>query len=184
MFTLTCDRDEVLHANLLWDLGENKGLTPEKIRDLWAQASKYPVLFSDYTNGKFEPFYWTLVNPVSVWFEVSKEGEETPIGLLYSHNIHPTLDATAHISFWDRRAKGREPLILFVTEWLMDRFSLMRINATIPPYQRGVIRFMKRLGFVEEGEMRDAALYNGRPWGMKMFGLTRSDLERSMQELY
>lgn len=185
MFTITCRDDEVLEADPLWVHGQNLGLTPEKIKELWVKASKYPVLFSDSTGGKFEPFYWTLVNPMSIWFEVrSSLSRDGPLGLLYLTDIHPGIDATAHFTFWDKRAVGREPLILFIAEWLMDHFNLMRLGTAIPPYQKGVVRFVERLGFVKEGEARDATLYNGEVWPLIMFGMTRRDLDSAIRRLY
>lgn len=185
MFTVHCKNDEVLEADPLWVFGHNLGLTAEKTRELWIKASKYPVLFSDCTEGKFEPFYWTLNNPVSIWFEVrSAENGADPLGLLYLTDVHPGIDATAHFTFWDKRVAGREPLILFVAEWIMDRFNLMRIGTAVPPYQKGVVRFVKRLGFVQEGVARDATLYDGKAWPLIMFGMTRQDLDSAIRRLY
>lgn len=171
-------------AELLWEGGKGYGLTPRRIADIWREARKFDVLFSDETKGKFEPFFFSLVNPGAVWFELRREGDDTPVGILYYTNLIPGFDTQGHFAFWDSIARGREPLILFVTEWVMDRYNLPRITAQIPPYQAGVIRFTKRVGFVQEGEMREAVIYKDRRWPLLIFGMTRGDLDGAFRSLY
>ncbi len=83
-------------------------------------------------------------------------------------------DADTHFAIWNGRARGKEKAMLMGLEWLMNKWDLRRVTAEIPAYQKGVIRFAKRLGFVEEGERRDAVLYKGSWVGATILGLTIS----------
>lgn len=176
--------EEKYEAELLWEGGRNFGLTPYKIRDLWLESKDYDVLFSDETKGKFKPFFYTLVNPAATWFEVRRRGDDTPRGLVYFTQIIPHFDAQGHFTFWDKIAGGREPFILFLVEWIMDRYSLHRISAQVPPYQAGVIRFIKRLGFEQEGEIREAVNYKGRKFPLILFGMTKDEVDEAIRSLY
>jgi len=176
--------EHIYEAELLWEGGRNLGLTPQKIAEIWRQAKDFDVLFSDETNGKFEPFFYALINPSSIWFELRRVGEPTSIGLAYFTNIIPGFDMHGHFTFWDSIARGREPILLFLAEWVADRYKIRRITAHVPPYQAGVVRFLRNLGFIPEGEMREAVKYKDRWWPLLTFGMTRKDLDRSMRALY
>jgi hypothetical protein len=176
--------EHVYEAHLIWELGKNYGLSPKKISDIWREVKNFDVLFSDETRGDVEVLFDILIDPRSVWFELKKEGEERPIGIAYITNIIPGHDAQGHIAFWDRIAGGREPLLLFLMEWVSDRYKLHRFSAQVPPYQAGVIRFVKKLGFREEGEMREAVLRHGRRWPLVLLGITKDELDESIAGLY
>lgn len=176
--------ESVYHVRVLQELGRNYSLSPDRIRDLWIEASKHKYLFSDYTEGKLEPFVLLLANPRSVWLEIVKDGSEKPIGVAYITDILSGFDAVAHFAFWDSIGSGREPLALFIAEWVMDRYSLHRLSAQIPPYQRGTIRFAKRLGFVDEGEKREAVIRDGEWQPLLLFGLTKNELEESLKKVW
>lgn len=174
----------VYRVRLLQELGKNYTLTPERVRDLWVEASKHKSLFSDYTDGKLEPFVLLLGNPRSMWLEIVKDGSERPVGVAYVTDILPQFDAVAHFAFWDSVGSGREPLALFIAEWIMDRYSLHRLSAQIPPYQRGTIRFAERLGFVREGEKREAVVREGEWHSLVLFGMTKNELEESLKKVW
>lgn len=189
MFTLRIpceDRtgEHFYDANLIWELGRNYALTPQKIADIWRQVREFDVLFSDETNGKIDPLFDALIDPRSVWFELKRDGVDHPIGIAYITNIIPGYDAQGHIAFWDRIAAGREPLLLFLMEWVADRYNLHRFSAQIPPYQAGTIRWVQGLGFKQEGEMREAVIRHGRRWPLILLGMTRRELNDSITSLY
>lgn len=165
-------------VRLLHEFGNRtEYLTPQKISDLWRESSKHEVLFSDYTAGKVEPFLSMFFNPGSIWMEIFREETETPVGVAYITGVIPKFDAKGHFAFWDSVAKGREPLIWGIMEWLFDRFELNRISAETPPYQSGVIRFIKRLGFQEEGTRRGAVIHKGRWMPLVEFGILREEFD-------
>lgn len=165
-------------VRLLQEFGEKTPyLTPEKIQELWTEYQKHDVLFSDYTRGKFEPFLLLLMDERSVWLEVYDETNDIPAGVMMASNVIPKFDARGHFTFWDGGGSGREPLTLKAMGWFFDRFDLHRMTARVPVYQRGVIRYIERLGFKKEGEMREAAPYKGEWVPLAFFGILRREFE-------
>lgn len=179
------EREGLAHfeVRLLHEFGATDGyLTPEKISELWQLARKFDVLFSDYTVGKIEPFLHILLNPRSVWLEILRNDE--PVGVAYISHVNPKFDAKGHFAFWDSKAGGRAPVIWGIMEWMFQRYDLRRISAEVPPYQSGVIRFIKALGFVQEGERRDAVIYRDRWYPLIEFGILRYEFESAYSEFF
>lgn len=167
-------------VRILHEFGQGSGyLNPKKIADIWRQISKYPVLFSDYTEGKIEPFLAILMNPNSVWFEVYNETTDRTVGAVYVDRVIPGFDAQGHFAVWDSVANGRQPIFWGIMEWLMERYGLRRLSCGVPPYQAGTIRFAKSLGFKQEGERREAVIYKGRWFPLIEFGILRDELEEA-----
>lgn len=182
LFRIECkDRTgtHVYSVRLLHEFMRNGFMTPEKVRDLWIAASEHDVLFSEDTKGQFEPFATILLDPRSVWLEVVRETDEATVGVMYMTDVILGFDAQTHFAFWDGAAAGREPLALEGMKWAFERYRVMRLSCDIPPYQRGTIRFVKRIGFVQEGEKRGAILNReGKPMGLFMFGVLKDEFER------
>ena len=171
------DRD--VSVRVLQGLGQaSHYLTPSKIRDLWVEYSKHDVLFSDYTQGKVEPFVMALVNPRSIWFELFDLSVAKAIGIAALSEIIPEYDAKGHFAFWDKIGSGREPLIWELMDICFDDFSLHRMSTETPVYQKGTIRSIKRLGFVQEGVRREGVFHKGSWVDMALFGITREELRR------
>lgn len=174
--------EQMLQLNLLKEGPANYGINPEKVRDIWVEYSKHDVLFSDYTQGKVEPLLDVLMDPKGVWLEVTED--EQIIGAMYLSDIIPGFDAIGHFTFWDSVASGREPLALYAMEFLMDRYKLHRLSARIPVYQKGTIRFTERLGFVQEGTIREAIPHKGKWMPMHMYGILRTEVETQIEEIW
>lgn len=174
--------EAIFQIRILREFGQNYGMSPAKIAELWKISSEHRVLFSDETDGKVEPFILLALNPASVWLEMLRDSKT--VGVAYVTSVIPGYDAEAHFAFWDKIAKGRESLILMTAEWLMDRYSLRRLSASTPPYQSGTMKFIERLGFVQEGVKRDAVLYRGELFPLVQFGLTRAELDSSLRKAW
>lgn len=183
---IPCDNrrtgEQMLRVNMLREGPQNYEMTPFKIRDLWVEASKHDVLFSDYTAGKLEPFIDVLMNPRGVWLEIV-HGEKI-IGAAYLSDVIPGFDASAHFTFWDSVASGREPLVLYLLEFVMDRYKLHRVSAKVPVYQKGVIRFVERVGFKREGTIRELIPYKGKWLNAALYGILRPEVEDRIEEIW
>lgn len=162
-----------LSVRLLQELGSpTPYLTTGKLRDLWIEYSQHDVLFSDETQGKVRPFVEVLLAPGSLWLEIFSLDQQKPVGIMSISDIIVGFDAKGHFAFWDSIAKDREPIVHETMKWVFQRYSLHRISAHVPIYQSGTIRFIKRLGFEKEGEMREAVIRKGRWFPLVMFGIT------------
>ena len=101
--------------------------------------------------------------------------QDKPVGLFYLSKIIPGYDAHGHFTFWDSVAKGRESLALATLEHVFRTYELPRITAEVPVYQRGVIRWIERLGFTRAGERRNGVLYRGSWMNQVLFGMLRNE---------
>ena len=174
--------EHMYQLRLLREFDRNYLITPAKIRDLWVMASRHKVLFSDYTDGKFLPFFNILMDPRGVWMEVAKEG--SPVGVIYFTAIIPLFDADFHFALWDSIGAGREPLALFALDWAMQRYGLHRVSAHVPVYQRGTLDSAERVGFVREGVTREGVVYRDEWVDLVDFGILRSEVELQMTKLW
>lgn len=168
-----------MSVRLLHEFGTTTGyLTKAKVGELAREASKHDVLFSDYTEGhKLETFLDVFMDPRGVWFELFRLDTEEVVGAAYITKVIPGYDASAHFAFWDQVASGRQSLIQSLMHFVFRRYNLRRLSVEVPPYQRGTIRFVERLGFTKEGEKREAVQYKGRWFPLLLFGITQGELE-------
>ena len=175
--------EEMLRLRILREGPMNYAMNPSKIAQLWLKAKDHDVLFSDYTEGKFEPFLDVLMDPRGVFLEIVND-EDDVIGLMYLSDVVPGFDAYGHFTFWDAVASGREPLALFAIEQIMDRYKLHRLSAMIPVYQSGTIRFTEKLGFKREGEIREAIPHKGRWMPAYHYGILRNEVEEQIERMW
>lgn len=168
---------EQFSARVLVVFGRNAGhLNAEKIRDLWVEIIKHPVLFGDEHGRNFDGFMAALLDPRGVWIEIYNEQTGKPEGLAYMTDIVPGFDALGHFTVWDGKAREKEPIITEIMKWMMSRFDLRRITAEIPVYMKGVQRSALRLGFVEEGIKRKASYRSGEWHDKRIMGILREDI--------
>lgn len=171
--------DEVRYSvRLLQKFGSpDPYLTAEKIRDIWIQYSQHDTLFSDYTEGKVKPFLEMLLNPRAIIAEVFDMEDEIPIGALMLTSVIPNFDAMAHFTLWDSKGRGREPVFIAMMNLWMDEFNLHRLSVEVPKPQSGVIRFIQRLGFTQEGIRREGTIHTGKWLDLVMFGILRTEVQ-------
>lgn len=148
-----------------------------RVGELFLTSSQFDVLFADDTKGDLIAFTRLFMDPSSTWLELAKDGEDVPIGLVYVTNVMIGFDAEAHFTLWDSKGKGREPLIKGAMAWAFDRYDLVRMTARVPTYQQGVIRFIERLGFKQEGKHPNSVLHKGKWRPLCSFGFLLEQLE-------
>lgn len=146
----------------------------EKVEQLWNELQPYKTLFSDLTRGDFENFVKVLTNPNTLWFEV---WEEKIIGLVWLADIEQVVDATAHMVFFDRQPMEKVPVCRALIRWVFARYPLHRVSVTPPELYHATHRLVERIGFKREGVKREAVLIGGKWNDMRLYGLTRSDVE-------
>lgn len=152
----------------------------QKIMELWESFKKHDVLFSDEIRGDAEAFIDIMMDPRSVWLEVYCTEREAPVGIFSVGRVIPGFDAWGHFAFWDGRGRGREDFTQRAAKWVFDRYKLHRMSVEVSATQLGTIRFIKRLGFIEEGIRREGTLFRGEWIDLIEFGLLRSELEEAL----
>ena len=180
--------DEVLEEDgysvrVLHEFGVRKEyMTSAKIGELWNEFKIHEVLFMDEIKGDPEAFIDIMLNPRSVWLEVFSLEHDKPVGVMSLTRVIPGFDADAHFVFWDGRGRGKERLSLRVAKWLFARYRLHRMTAMVPLNQKGTIRFMKRLGFEEEGTKREGTLRHEKWIDLAIFGILLPEMEEALNE--
>lgn len=152
-------------------------LTTEKLRFWWSRLNQFPTLFGRHING-VDDFITTFIT-------VQSDGEIVPkgivwevddVGLIYMTNIYPGYQATGHFTFWDRRIRGREPLIREMVRYAFENYGFHRIVAEVPLYAPPTIAAARRIGFKREGRLRSAAWYNGSWFDCYIFSILEGEL--------
>lgn len=176
--------EEYYVVKLLYQLGvpgpqfrEEPQTFLRKIGEVYVTASKFDILFSDYSKGDPELFVRQFLNPRGAWFSVEKQSTGEEVGVLYLTELNPYWDAFAHISFWDSILPGREPVIWDTAQWVMETYALPRLSAEVPTYQKHFNRFVRKLGFREEGLKRQAGLREGKRVDHYLYGMLANELK-------
>lgn len=74
--------------------------------------------------------------------------EVDDVGILVLENQKETVGGgRVHITFWDRRLRGREHLCRRIAEWWMEARGLDYLYTTVPKDFPAVSAFCKRVGF-------------------------------------
>jgi RimJ/RimL family protein N-acetyltransferase len=152
--------------------------TREAVARLYDKAKNFPVLFgrplndandfmahfvSETTTGEIEPqgIVWII---------------DDFVGMFYMNEISD-IEATAHYSFFDRRHKGREPLVRAMVKHLFDAYGFVRVNAYIPAQAgMGTRLFIERCGFKMEGRKRRASWWKGKWFDVYLYGILPEDV--------
>jgi hypothetical protein len=149
-------------------------LVKGKLEALWNRMSMYPQIFDDVIPRTFEAFKETMLAPTNQFYEIV-EGDET-IGLAAATQVRPTLDANMHVVMFDRRLRGREPVLLGALRDFGIRAKLRRMTVALPEDNRTAIKLVERLGFKLEGVMRKAHLRDGIYRDYHIFGILAEEL--------
>jgi len=149
-------------------------LVSGKAEELWNRMKLYPQVFDDIIPRTLEAFNQTLLNPTNQFYEIV-EGEEL-IGLAAATHVRPKLDANMHLVMFDRRLRGREPIILDALRDFAIRAKLRRMTVLLPGDNKTAIKLVGRLGFKPEGVMRKAHLRDGIYRDYHVFGILLEEL--------
>lgn len=100
---------------------------------------------------KDNPFS-VLMDEGSIVFEVDD------VGMLLVGHMQYGFSASVHVTFWDKRLRGREGLCRGMAELVMAIAGLKFVWCAIPSSERVVLAFAKRVGFVSTREQNGVVL--------------------------
>lgn len=157
-------------------------LTPDNLRKFWEHARQFKMLFTQEIRGDFKKF-------LEVFLRDGPNGLECNglfwvvddfTGVLYITDIQPGVDAKCHFSFFDKRIRGREPLVREMLIHVFTKYQFQRLSVEVALYinakNSALLRFVEGLGFKLEGRKRSAALYEGQWFDVNLYGILRSEL--------
>jgi RimJ/RimL family protein N-acetyltransferase len=137
-------------------------------------------IFTDDVPKTVEAFLTTLNG--SLWFEMVPQGTDENVGFMYLTDFIPSLtekrflSATFHAVTWDAKAAPRRQLARQFIREMFRRFHLHRLQAAVPLNRGGAIRTLKKIGFKDEGIMRDAVRYNGTWYGVLLLSILEQEV--------
>ena len=153
--------------------------TKENILKLYEQASKFPVLFGRPLTG--------ITDMVNFFTVHNFSGDLEPQGLIwivddfkgmfYLNNISD-IEADVHYSFFDRRHKGREPLVRAMVSHVFEKYQFVRLSAYVPAQAGiGTRLFVERCGFKIEGRKRKASWWKDHWFDVYLYGILPEDIK-------
>jgi RimJ/RimL family protein N-acetyltransferase len=155
-------------------------LTPANLHTFWEKSRPFKTLFTSEIRGDFKKF-------LEVFLRDGPNGIESNglfwviddfTGVLYMTDIIPGVDAKCHLSFFDRRSKGREELVRHMLRYAFDKYHFKRLTVEIALYANpSFMRFVESIGFVKEGRRRFATLFNEKWYDVNCYGILNEELK-------
>lgn len=139
-------------------------------------------IFTDNIPKTEQGFIATMVGSQSIWFEMVKAETEENVAFLYLSDFVTSLtekrfiSATFHAVTWDAKAAPRRELARQFLACMFRQFKLHRIQAAVPLNRAGAIRTLKRMGFQEEGVMREAVRYYGQWFDVLLMSILEGEV--------
>ncbi len=165
-------------------------LTPELIQMFWDSAKKFPTIYgyqfkdvTDFMNlfitydGKGQAMLDGL------FFFVPNEEWTEFVGLFYITNVSP-IEADVHYSFFDKRHRGRVPLVKEMIRHIFNKYGFRRLNAVVPCYVSSYVRyFVSNVGFVLEGRKRSVAKYKDDWYDILHYGMLYTEMPKAPSQI-
>jgi len=149
---------------------QNFAATKENITRAWWEMNKFPILFDDFKRGNFKYFISLFLDPDNLFLQCGD------YGLARIRGIQPGGNCEIHLTFWDRRFRGRQAECLAALKWLFYHFKLERATIVIVETSRVAIKFIKSLGFKQEGVLRNSFLFKGKYLNSIIFGILKEEV--------
>lgn len=128
------------------------------MRFLFSNLYGLPSMFDTGPLRDFEKLRMSLVNHDWTLLQVDD------VGLLAVGPIRLDQMADVHVTFWDKRFRGRETLTRRVAEWAIKTHGLVAVFTSLPATARATIAFAKRVGFRPVGYKEGVTLdKHGQP---------------------
>lgn len=145
--------------------------TQADIDKLWEKVQQFPQVFDDFSAGKKEIFVQRLLAPNNIFLDIG-DG----LGVAAGFNVRPRLDAVIHLVMFDRRLRGREAVFLDIMRHFFDKLQLRRLTSIVTSDSPMTIRLAERLGFKEEGIIRQSVLRGGKYIDSHIYGMLKEEL--------
>ena len=153
--------------------------TPENLVKFYEKSAQFPILFGRPINSiaEFLPYIIDIDDNGVVKVNGAFWVIDDFVGVMYLNGIGDT-GALAHITFFDRRFRGRQKLIKGMLRHVFDTYKLHRISVQLPGYVGlSTMKFVSGMGFKLEGKLREAARYKDKDFDILLYGILESELK-------
>lgn len=153
----------------------------ERLGQAWEQWKRYPILGDDIPRTLDGFIVFATLNN-SIWFETVNLLTDEQVGVAYINQMVPSLTARRYVSAnfhavqWDAKAGPRQPLARAFIAQVFRMLNLHRMVAEIPLRFGGAIRAAKKIGFVPEGRLRAARLYDGEWYDVAILSILEDEV--------
>ena len=154
-------------------------LTEEKLKKFWEKARQYSVLFTREIRGDFDLFCNLLISRDPQGGLISKGlfwEIDDMLGVFYLTEIKPEWDALCHFAFFDGRIRGRDILVKTMIQYAFNKYNFHRLSVEVPYFAPATTsKFVHHLGFKMEGKKRSCAMYQGKWFDSRLFGMLKEE---------
>jgi RimJ/RimL family protein N-acetyltransferase len=179
-FSVVCDEPEGEVERTVWPML----FTPENLSKFYDKAKQYRTLFGreiltvqDFQNVFMRQDENGLYTLNGLFWVI-----DDFVGIFYLTDITDD-DALAHYTFFDKRFKGRIPLVRTMLQKVFETYGFRRLSAEIPAYTPSITRhYAKLFGFVYEGRKRAVAPYKGDYYDVLLFGMLRDEAYKEVND--
>jgi len=154
-------------------------LNPTKTAVLWDRMGQFPRLFATEQETTFESFRRIMEDRQTVLLGFHRNEEREPMGLAMIEDIIPGIEATIQVSFFDRKLKGREPLVREFVRWVFDTLRTERIATRIAGDAVWMQDFFGRVGLYFEGVKKNWFRKDGKVADLHWYGVTRPEVDEA-----
>jgi RimJ/RimL family protein N-acetyltransferase len=178
IFSVECDEPNGKVIRKVYPLE----FTLENIQKFWNCAKMFPSLYGKEILADEVAFS-------QIFMRTNALGEYELNGLLWvvddfvgvfylsdiSFDRDTPVDAIVHYTFFDRRHKGRAPLVKRMIKYVFDKYQFQRLSAEVPLYTKEHTRhFITNLGFHYEGKRCKSSFYKNDWFDTNLYGILRS----------
>jgi RimJ/RimL family protein N-acetyltransferase len=142
---------------------------------LWQRIATQDYAFDDYSRGNPQMFINGLLDYNSIHWAIEESG------YIVARNVRKGGSCDLHFVIWDRQypfpkaiQAGKEAL-----DHLFNISGVERVTGPVPTHNHQAKRFATLLRFKYEGSMRRAELYKGIYYDVDIFGILKSEFQRS-----
>lgn len=158
-------------------------LTPENLNKFWLKAKEFPTVYGHEIEN--------IDNFIDLFFPQNPDGTLASSGLFWvvddflgvfylteiTEDGGELVDANAHYTFFDRKHKGRIPLVKEMLKFWFSKYGFNRLSAVIPNYTTPQARhFAMECGMSYEGKKRKSAKYKGEYFDVNLYGILKSEV--------
>ena len=146
-------------------------LTRDRAIDLWDRLKVYDALWPDETRGDVVKWVEFALAPSTLFLE-----ETNGRAMYILSDVKEGLSANVHAVFFDHNLRSRVDLVKRLVTWAMFEFDLYRLQARIPAFARALRRFLFKIGFRQEGIIRDAFWFKGHLESAIIMSILRDEI--------
>lgn len=163
-------QDEYLIRPLEWSI--------DRATQIWQHYMEHKIMPDDVPTAR-DGFIAFLLSSGGLWFDVLQNGES--VGIMFITDLIRNIDrpgffsANWHAAVWDNKVTPRVEAARACIRMLFTILKLHRLQSIIPLRFGGTIRLAKKIGFKEEGVMREMMRYDGEWNGCLLLSILESD---------